>query len=326
MPPAYIQRRALLLSMATGVLTGPALGQAVEDDHLLKPGQFTWHPERSPEGPVAVIVSIPDQLTHVYRNGIRIGVSTCSTGRPGHATPTGVFTILQKQVDHHSNIYGGAEMADMERLTWTGIALHVGGLPGYPSSHGCVHLPRAFSDRLYAITRVGTVVIIADAASAPEEIVHPGLLLSPAAEREIDGELQAKAQQKLPMAGAATPAGPLAMLVSSADQRFVIQLGGDTVASGAVTIADPATPLGEHVLVLAGAGPDGARWQAFRYGQEAGGSPEPRPEQIMARLQVDGAGQAAIARHLHQGALLITTDLPLTPDRQSGSDLVVISS
>jgi len=312
--------------MTTGFLAGPAFGQAVEDDHLLRPGQFAWHPERSPEGPVAVIVSIPDQLTHVYRDGIRIGVSTCSTGRPGHATPTGVFTILQKQVDHHSNIYDGAEMADMERLTWTGIALHVGGLPGYPSSHGCVHLPRAFSDRLYTITRVGTVVIIADATSAPAKIVHPGLLLSPEAEGEIDGELQAKGGQKLPMAGAAAPAGPLAILVSSADKRFVIQLGGDTVASGAVTIVDPGTPLGEHVLVLAGVGPDGARWQAFRHGQAAGGPPEPQPGQIMARLQVDEAGRTAIARHLHQGALLITTDLPLTPDRQSGSDLVVISS
>ena len=62
----------------------------------MKPGQFVWHPEREPEGPVSIIVSIPDQLVHVYRNGVRIGISTCSTGKPGHTTPTGVFTILQK--------------------------------------------------------------------------------------------------------------------------------------------------------------------------------------------------------------------------------------
>ena len=70
--------------------------QVTKDIRDLKPGEFTWHPERSPRGPVAVIVSLPDQRVHVYRNGVRIAVSTCSTGKPGHSTPTGVFTILRR--------------------------------------------------------------------------------------------------------------------------------------------------------------------------------------------------------------------------------------
>ena len=102
----------------------------------LKPGDFIWHPERATEGPVVVIVSIPEQKAFVYRNGIRIGQSTVSTGRPGHATPTGVFTILQKDINHHSSTYNNAPMPYMERLTWDGIALHAGHLPGYPASHG----------------------------------------------------------------------------------------------------------------------------------------------------------------------------------------------
>src|SRR5262245_38235282 len=73
---------------------GASLAQLVQDAEDLQPGQFTWQPDRSPDGAVAIIVSLPDQLVHVYRNGVQIAVSTCSTGKPGHETPTGVFTIL----------------------------------------------------------------------------------------------------------------------------------------------------------------------------------------------------------------------------------------
>ncbi len=85
-----------------------------------------------------------------------------STGRPGHPTPTGVFDILEKEKDHVSTIYKGAEMPWMERLTWTGIAMHAGDLPGYPDSHGCVRLPLEFSKLLYTVTTKGGTVIIAD--------------------------------------------------------------------------------------------------------------------------------------------------------------------
>jgi lipoprotein-anchoring transpeptidase ErfK/SrfK len=92
-------------------------------------------------GPVVMVVSITEQRGYVYRNGILIGATTVSTGRPGHLTPAGVFTVLQKQKEHRSTIYDGAPMTYMERLTWGGIALHAGGLPGHPESHGCIHLP-----------------------------------------------------------------------------------------------------------------------------------------------------------------------------------------
>src|SRR5207253_3277748 len=114
----------------------------------LKPGDYLWHPEVSPAGPVVVLVSLPDQVMYVYRNGVRIGRSTVSTGTAGHRTPTGVFTVLQKKVDHESSIYKGAKMPNMQRLTWTGIAMHAGQLPGYPASHGCVRLPEDFAEKL----------------------------------------------------------------------------------------------------------------------------------------------------------------------------------
>src|SRR5512139_764471 len=151
----------------------------------LKPGQFTWHPERSPDGPVAIVVSIPEQRVHVYRNGVRIAVSTCSTGKPGHETPTGVFAVLQKDKNHHSSTYNNAPMQNMNRLTWSGIALHAGNLPGYPASHGCVRLPMGFSEKLFGVTRLGMTVVIADERSQPSAVVHPGLVLGDYARREF---------------------------------------------------------------------------------------------------------------------------------------------
>jgi hypothetical protein len=141
-PRSMKGRRGFLAGMAAlaglaAVGEGLAL-EVMKEIAALEPGEFTWHPERQQTGPVAVVVSLPEQRVHVYRNGIRIAVSTCSTGKPGHETPTGVFVVLQKDKNHRSSTYNNAPMPNMNRLTWSGIALHAGKLPGYPASHGCV--------------------------------------------------------------------------------------------------------------------------------------------------------------------------------------------
>jgi hypothetical protein len=136
----------------------------------LAPGHYVWHPEKAPDGPVEIVVSLPLQLAYVYRGGTLIGVSTVSTGKPGHETPTGSFEILQKKRDHRSNLYDDAPMPFMQRLTWDGIALHAGAIPGEPASHGCVRLPRTFAQKLFGVTQLGASVHIVDAAPAsPEE-------------------------------------------------------------------------------------------------------------------------------------------------------------
>src|SRR6202167_883563 len=142
----------------------------------LKKGEFLWMADAVTSGPIVMVVSITEQRAYVYRNGILIGATTVSTGRPGHLTPTGVFTVLQKQKEHRSTIYDGAPMPYMERLTWGGIALHAGGLPGYPESHGCIHLPSEFAKDLYDVSPPGMTVVIADAASQPTWVTHPGYL------------------------------------------------------------------------------------------------------------------------------------------------------
>src|ERR1700678_1995865 len=142
----------------------------------LKKGQFLWMGEAVATGPVVMVVSITEQRAYVYRNGILIGATTISTGRPGHLTPTGVFTVLQKQKEHRSTIYDGAPMPYMERLTWGGIALHAGGLPGYPESHGCIHLPTEFAKLLFDVSTDGMTVVIGTEEKAPTRVAHPGYL------------------------------------------------------------------------------------------------------------------------------------------------------
>src|ERR1041385_4414945 len=148
----------VFLSAATTVSL--AFAAAVPSGSQLRTNEYTWHPETSPQGPVLVVISLPEQQAYVYRNGVLIGRTTISSGRAGHRTPTGVFTVLEKARKHYSSIYKGAAMPFMERLTWGGIAVHGGKLPGYPDSHGCVRLPKEFSALLFSVTSVGTTVVV----------------------------------------------------------------------------------------------------------------------------------------------------------------------
>jgi lipoprotein-anchoring transpeptidase ErfK/SrfK len=133
----------------------------------LAPGKFVWRPERATRGPVEIVASLAAQRVFVFRSGRLIAVSTVSTGRPGNETPTGTFPILQKKREHFSNLYDGAPMPNMQRLTWDGVALHAGAIPGRPASHGCVRLPAEFSRLLYGVTSIGSVVhIVRDAPPA----------------------------------------------------------------------------------------------------------------------------------------------------------------
>ncbi len=110
-----------------------------------------------------IVVSIPSQRLYAFRDGELWDTSKVSTGRRGHETPVGVFPILQKKVHHRSNLYDDAPMPFMQRLTWDGVALHAGHVPGYPASHGCIRLPRAFAKKLYGITGFSsTAVIVTD--------------------------------------------------------------------------------------------------------------------------------------------------------------------
>jgi L,D-transpeptidase catalytic domain len=128
--------------------------------------------------PIMAIVSLRNQRITVYDAQGRILRAPVSSGRQGRETPAGIFSVIQKKAEHYSNLYDDAYMPHMQRITWSGIALHGGLLPGYPASHGCVRLPFDFAARLFDATRLGTRVIVAPGDVAPIEIAHPALFQS----------------------------------------------------------------------------------------------------------------------------------------------------
>src|SRR5947207_6508462 len=130
-------------------------------------------PENKPTGPLFAILSISNQHISVYNSSGLVTRSKVSTGMPGHRTPTGIFSIIGRERYHSSNIYSGAPMPFMQRITWSGVAMHLGVVPGYPASHGCIRLPAGSAERMWGLTKIGERVVISPHEVAPAEIAHP---------------------------------------------------------------------------------------------------------------------------------------------------------
>src|SRR5205814_10252662 len=133
---------------------------------------------RSAGEPIMAIISLRSQRITVYDPKGWILRAPVSSGTKGRETPAGIFSVIQKVAEHYSNLYDDAFMPHMQRITWSGIALHGGVLPGRPASHGCVRMPFDFAERLFDATQLGLRVIVAPSDVAPVEIVHPVLALS----------------------------------------------------------------------------------------------------------------------------------------------------
>jgi hypothetical protein len=128
-----------------------------------------------PVEPIMAIVSLRSQQITVYDAKGWILRAPVSSGQKGRETPAGIFSVIEKQAEHYSNLYDDAYMPHMQRITWSGIALHGGPLPGHPASHGCVRMPYDFAKRLFGMSKLGMRVIVAPSDVAPVEIVHPAL-------------------------------------------------------------------------------------------------------------------------------------------------------
>ncbi|HEX5999210.1 MAG TPA: L,D-transpeptidase family protein [Hyphomicrobiaceae bacterium] len=135
--------------------------------------------------PILAVVSLSDQRISIYDADGKILESPVSSGATGYETPAGIFTIVQKKEDHRSNLYEDGEMPFMQRITWTGIALHAGALPGYPASHGCVRMPFEFAQRLFGMTDMGMRVVVVREDMAPSAISHPALFKSKPVSMEV---------------------------------------------------------------------------------------------------------------------------------------------
>lgn len=186
-----------LACVAASAAANPVTHQklsVIERAARLSSGQFVWEPEAASTGPVFLVIDLTRQRVLLYRGGVPIAASTISSGSKGRETPIGVFTILQKEVVHRSRTYDDAPMPYMQRLTPQGVAMHAGNLPGYPASHGCIRLPKAFAKLLYGVTELGTPVTITDAEQerraaeyqrALEEVARKKAWLQADAERAL---------------------------------------------------------------------------------------------------------------------------------------------
>jgi L,D-transpeptidase catalytic domain len=278
----------------------------------LPSGEFFWEPELAPTGPLVMIVSLPDQTLSAYRNGIRIGYSSISSGVKGRSTPTGVFTILEKEVTHFSNKYHHAPMPYMQRLTWEGVALHGGDLPGYPASHGCIRLPREFAKRLYSVTTRGTTVIVVDEKHPqPTIATHAGILLAnadsgPDISRPLESEFEWNPER--------SAQGPITILASGADQTIYIYRNGIPIGRAAFKIDDPERPLGGHAFtMLEGVaetpstfvpGRPAHRWMAVRTEGKT------TLEDLGRRVRVSPAFAEKVYDVVSPGTTIVVTDAP----------------
>ena len=253
--PGLLRRMARLLLLASLPMAAAVAAEdaAPTGPLALKPGQFLWHPEIAPDGPVVLVVSLDQQLAYVYRNGIAIGISTISSGKPGKDTPTGVCTILQKNKDHKSNLYNNAPMPYMQRLTWDGIALHGGTLPGYPASHGCVRLPHPFAAKVYGITRTGDTVVVSDARAAPTTLVYPGML-APVTAHGLPLAVPEDGGPGYRWDDALAPVGPVGVVVSLADQRIYVLRGGVVIGEAPLALAAGTPEFHGTILFVMGEG------------------------------------------------------------------------
>jgi hypothetical protein len=307
------------------------------DPATLKPGEFTWKGDAVPAGPIVVVVSLTEQRAYVYRNGIRIGATTVSSGKPGHQTPTGIFTILQKDADHHSKKYNNAPMPFTERLTWDGVALHAGGLPGYPSSHGCIHLPSEFAKLLFQISPMGMTVVVAEEHEAPEDVVHPAAIAPVDAKTGQEDELPPlAANEDQRWQPEKSPEGPVSILVSGADRRVLVYRNGVEIGRAKIELRDPQTPLGTHAFTMLDPSVPRSEPQASGEVHQTGGwvavgipghmdeAKKPLDPAQADRVVLPPVFRNEVAAILAPGATMVVTDSPVL-EQQTGVAMNVLN-
>lgn len=288
----------------------------------LKPGEYVWDAKTAPEkGAVDIVISLAAQKLAAYVDGVLVGRSTISSGSKGRETPPGIYMILEKNLTHHSNKYHEASMPFMERLTWSGLAIHAGNTPGHPESHGCVHVPEDFAKKLYALTEEGNTVLIANDPAEPGPTTDPNLLFP------ADAPGSSPSPSPAPDAAPAAffwkpeevPSGPVAIVFTSADKHVYVYRKGVEIGHAEIGETEGARPYGNYVYVaLAGAGADGARpWTFLGAGD---GSPALDMADFAKNLRIPPEFRQKLQSLIKPGATLVITDRPAHPSKPTDPD------
>lgn len=309
-------------------------------------------------GQLHIMISIRSQRVAVYSDGVLAAKSVVSTGVPGHPTPTGVFSIIQKNRHHRSNIYSDAPMPFMQRITWSGIALHQGALPGRPASHGCIRLSGDFAQRLWKRTRLGARVIVTHNEVAPYAFTHPKLFARKALIADSNTPAPVKTAQAETMATDAVkpaasdflvpdyppvadvtadirktiheekpdakkrfvPSGPVSVFISRKERKLYVRQGFIPLFETLVTISDDAKPFGTHVFTATAPGDKGMKWVAVSLPVDA---PKAKVEREVKPERVAGRYGRNIARNT-RALPAVAAQHPATPDATSVLDRIEI--
>lgn len=328
-------RKALTGLFIAGTLVignAPAFGQgstassAVEfarQADKLKPGEWVWAEEVSPVGPVLVYVNLERQLATVFRNGVRIAVTTVSSGKRGHETPTGVFTILQKDAKHRSSTYNNAPMPYQQRLTWDGVALHAGGLPGYPESHGCVHLPITFAAKLFGTTDMGGTVIVAGRAGEFGSAPRAGVLAPADAKGKGIAHTPLGANEPFRWQPELAPTGPVSIVVSRADQRIIVLRNGIEIGRSRIEVPENDTMT--HAYHYHGGATGNGNWMnATLPGHDGAVVAVPDPWGA-SQVKLPGGFSRLLAGTIKAGAVVLVTSAPVLPSN-SGKKMTILAA
>jgi hypothetical protein len=284
-------------------------------------------PEETPKGPLQIIISIADQRVSLYDNGALVARSPVSTGVRRHPTPLGVFSVIEKERWHRSNIYSGAPMPYMQRITWSGIALHAGILPGYPASHGCIRLTNDFAIRLWHLTKRGARVIIARQDVAPVEITNPHLFVSKPktafgspeglaiavadnsnktatttqtplmSNVDMQETAESQAAGSVPSGTAPQKVVPISVFVSRKLSRLFVRKGLTPLFDVPVEIQNPEEPLGTYVFTVMEPENEGSavRWNVVSISEQSTSTDSTKERKAPKQQIVQSASSAPLS-------------------------------
>ena len=269
----------------------------------LKPGEWVWKPEIAPEGQVLVYVDLGRQVATVYRNGVRIGVTTISSGKEGHSTPTGVFTILEKNVEHYSRTYDNAPMPYQQRLTWKGVAMHAGNLPGFPASHGCIRLPMEFAKRVFSVTEKGGTVVIAGGHEDPVKRPAAGVLAPAMAGVTTPPSAVLTPAGSFTWTPEASPGGPVSIIISTGDRQVVILRNGVEIGRAHANVQQQTT----ETQVMTYAGGSSRQWIQVGVSDLAGDPAEIISTQSVEQMQLPAGFVTAMRSVISPGTTVLVT-------------------
>lgn len=298
------------------------------------------------KAPLQILISLDKQQLTLYSGDEAIAHSRVSTGTRGRATPTGVFSVIQRDRWHRSNLYDNAPMFFMQRITWSGVAMHEGYVPNYPASHGCIRLPGAFARQMWGLNSMGARVIITHGQVAPVAISHPALFapkpapvvatVSQSASLQaaetawqialLDGKTATDAMPVTDVPAVELPPlpntrplkpGPVSVFISRKTGKLYVRKGFDPLLEVPVIIAEPDQPLGTHVFTAISTEEASAQWTVVTTTAHTSAAA------ALDRITIPQDVRDRISALMSAGASLVISDKAMSGETGRGTDFIV---